>query len=214
MPTHARLRAFLESIANRRISMTYQELAKALHVLPPHSIRRVTEALERLMEEDAVANRPFIAALAISKVRDGLPAPGFFNCARRLGRFADRQDARTFHEAELIAVFARWGDWSTTKNEGIQAADCPDPTHLKQLEAISGSGYPKFRNDRGVPEICIGVKEFECIGVSPPHDHPHVYINMREADTIPCPYCATQFHFDPQLTRLEAEPPDSVFSRP
>ena len=54
---------------------------------------------------------------------------------------------------------------------------------------MSGSGYPKFRNDRGVPEICIGVKEFKCIGVSPPHDHPHIYINMREADTIPCPYC-------------------------
>jgi uncharacterized Zn-finger protein len=79
---------------------------------------------------------------------------------------------------------------------------------------MSGSGYPKFRNDRGVPEICIGVKEFECIGVSPPHDHPHVYINMREADTILCPYCATQFRFDPQLTPLEAEPPDSVFDRP
>jgi hypothetical protein len=32
------------------------------------------------------------------------------------------------------------------------------------------SGYPKFRNDRGVPEICIGVKEFMCIGESPPQD--------------------------------------------
>jgi hypothetical protein len=30
---------------------------------------------------------------------------------------------------------------------------------------MSGSGYLKFRNDRGVPEICIGVREFECIGV-------------------------------------------------
>ena len=49
---------------------------------------------------------------------------------------------------------------------------------------MSGSGYPKFRNDRGVPEIWIGVKEFKCIGVSPPQDHPHVYINMGEADTI------------------------------
>ena len=134
---HARVRAFLESIANRRIPMTYQELAKALHVLPPHSIHLVTEALERLMEEDAAANRPFIAALAISKVRGGLPAPGFFDCARRLDRFADRQDARTFHDAELIAVFARWGDWSTTNNEDILmtetnppptgAADCSDP---------------------------------------------------------------------------------------
>jgi hypothetical protein len=49
-----------------------------LHILPPHSIHRVTEALERLMEEDAATDRPFIAALAISKARAGLPAPGFF----------------------------------------------------------------------------------------------------------------------------------------
>ncbi len=58
------------------------------------------------MEEDAAANRPFIAALAISNARGGLPTPGFFDCARRLGWFADRQDARTFHDADLIAVFA------------------------------------------------------------------------------------------------------------
>ena len=65
------------------------------------------------MEEDAAADRPFIAALAISKARGGLPAPGFFECARRLGRFAGDphgQDARIFHTAELNAVFARWGD--------------------------------------------------------------------------------------------------------
>ena len=61
------------------------------------------------------------------------------------------------------------------------------PTIHNGLKSMSGIGYPKFRNDRGVPEICIGVKEFDCIGVSPPHDHPHIYINMREADTIPCP---------------------------
>ena len=63
------------------------------------------------MEEDAAADRPLIAALVISKVRGGLPAPGFFDCARRLGRFAgdpDGQDAWSFHAAELNAVFARW----------------------------------------------------------------------------------------------------------
>ena len=49
---------------------------------------------------------------------------------------------------------------------------------------MSGGSYPKFKNDRGVPEICIGVKEFMCVGESPPQDHPHVYINMGEADTI------------------------------
>jgi hypothetical protein len=41
-----------------------------------------------------------------------LPGPGFFDCARRLGRFAgdpDGPDARTFHATELSAVFACWG---------------------------------------------------------------------------------------------------------
>jgi hypothetical protein len=67
---------------------------------------RSTEGLERLMEEDASADRPFIAALAISKARGGLPGPGF-----RLGRFASDpfgQDARAFHTAELNAVIAYW----------------------------------------------------------------------------------------------------------
>jgi hypothetical protein len=110
--THARVRAFLENAAKRQVPITYQELAKALQILPPRSINQVTEAVERLMEEDAAADRPFIAALAISKARGGLPAPGFFECARRLDRFAgdpDGQDAWSFHAAELNAVFARWG---------------------------------------------------------------------------------------------------------
>jgi hypothetical protein len=112
LPTHARERAFLEIVAKRRTPITYQELANALQILPPHSIHQATEALERLMEEDAAADRPFIAALVISKAGGGLPALGFFNCARRLGRFAgdpDGQDASSFHAAELDAVFAHWG---------------------------------------------------------------------------------------------------------
>jgi site-specific recombinase XerD len=67
-----------------------------------------------LMEEDAAADRPFIAALVISKARGGLPAPGFFECARRLGRFAgdpDTQAAWSFHAAEPRPL----------------PADCPDP---------------------------------------------------------------------------------------
>src|ERR1700746_1961087 len=70
----------------------------------------------------------------------------------------------------------------------------------------------KFRNDRGVPEIRIGLREFKCIGTSPPQDHPHVYINMGQVDTILCPYCATRFRFDPRLTPLDADPPDSFFA--
>jgi hypothetical protein len=35
---------------------------------------------------------------------------------------------------------------------------------------MPGGGYLKFKNDRGIPGICIGVREFECIGESPPQD--------------------------------------------
>jgi uncharacterized Zn-finger protein len=54
----------------------------------------------------------------------------------------------------------------------------------------SGAGYLKFGNDRGVPESCTGARKIKCIGESPPQDHPHIYINMGEGATIPCPYAA------------------------
>ncbi|MGH6983578.1 MAG: zinc-finger domain-containing protein [Stellaceae bacterium] len=76
------------------------------------------------------------------------------------------------------------------------------------------SHLPKFRNDRGVAEIRIGRREFHCIGVSPPQDHPHVYINMGDQDTILCPYCATLFRFDPLLGPFAAEPSDSLYADP
>src|ERR1700686_2653030 len=88
---------------------SWRRLFRSFHLIPTH---RVPKALKRLMEEDAAADRPFIAALAISKARGGLPVPGFFDSARRLGRFAgdpDGQDAWSFHAAELNAVLARWG---------------------------------------------------------------------------------------------------------
>jgi hypothetical protein len=52
-------------LSERKIGCRF--MANALQILPPHSIHRVTEALERLME-DAAADRPFIAALAISSL--------------------------------------------------------------------------------------------------------------------------------------------------
>lgn len=70
---------------------------------------------------------------------------------------------------------------------------------------------PKFLNDRGVAEIHIGVKKFNCVGASPPHDHPHVYINMEGQNTILCPYCATRFRFDPQLEPSQTNPANCLF---
>ena len=69
----------------------------------------------------------------------------------------------------------------------------------------------KFRNDHGVLEIRTGVREFKCIGASPPHDHPHIYLEMSNQETILCPYCATLFRFDPRLGPDEADPPECMY---
>src|SRR5438105_910396 len=107
-----RLRRYLQEIAGSAIPITYQALAKALQLLPPQTIQKVTDALERLMAEDAAAGHPFIAALVVARSRGGLPAPGFFDCAARLGRSHVRAagpEAFAFHAEELNAAVRFWG---------------------------------------------------------------------------------------------------------
>ena len=106
-----RLRAHLQALAAMSLPITYRDVARAMLLSPPHTIHQVTEALEQLMAEDAATGHPFIAAMVISKWRDGLPAPGFFDCAARLGRFADdatEPNARMFHAGEFNASVALW----------------------------------------------------------------------------------------------------------
>jgi hypothetical protein len=106
-----RVRAHLCRCDSQEIPITYQALAKAMNLSPPNTIHQVTVALERLMEEDAAAGRPFIAAFVISKTRGGLPAPGFFECAQRIGRLAGNSSAlrdHDFHTTELDAAVIFW----------------------------------------------------------------------------------------------------------
>jgi hypothetical protein len=49
---------------------------------------------------------------------------------------------------------------------------------------MSGSSYPMFLNNRGVPEIRIAVREFESIGVFPPLDHRRS-LNIQKAQGRP-----------------------------
>jgi uncharacterized Zn-finger protein len=77
--------------------------------------------------------------------------------------------------------------------------------------AQQGQIYLQLRNDRGVAKVRIGTREFECIGQSPPEDHPHVYLEMGQRDDILCPHCGTLFEFDSSLQTFAAVPSDSVF---
>ena len=65
---------------------------------------------------------------------------------------------------------------------------------------------PHFCNDRGVEKIQIGVKEFQCMGASPPHDHPHVFLDMGADRQMICPYCSTLYVLDERLHGDESEP--------
>jgi len=141
---------------------------------------------------------------------------------RRVEGAPGGHEAESLRAAELNPVFASRRLARQRISEDIMITEIIRPLsgHLNGADIlqppppkpISVGGYLKFRNDRGIPEIRIGVREFRCIGVSPPQDHPHVYLNMGETGTILCPYCGTRFRFDPQLMPLEVDPPDSFFA--
>ena len=107
-----RARTCLQRIAARGEPITYKALAQALELEPPNTIHQVTGALEWLMREDAANGHPFIAALVISRARSGLPAPGFFDIAKALGRFngdPSGPDAAASYGAMFDAAIAFWG---------------------------------------------------------------------------------------------------------
>ena len=65
---------------------------------------------------------------------------------------------------------------------------------------------PLFFNELGVNSIQIGVAAFHCMGVMPPHDHPHVYLNMGEETDILCSYCSTEYRLNSALSWNETIP--------
>jgi uncharacterized Zn-finger protein len=62
--------------------------------------------------------------------------------------------------------------------------------------------YPKFHNEVGVPIVRIGCREFKCIGDKPPQDHPHVYLNMGDAQRDRLPVLLDAIPFQSELGRI------------
>ena len=102
----------LKKVAKLGEPITYQALAKALNLLPPHTIHQITITLEKLIEEDAKSGHPLIASLVISKARGGLPAPGFFNCVERVGLVSPTStstEVDDFYNTEFDRAVSFWG---------------------------------------------------------------------------------------------------------
>lgn len=73
----------LKQLAALGQTITYGDLAREL-ALPPPAIATLTDMLERLMQEDAAAGRPFLAAVCAGRLGDGMPGLGFFEMAASL----------------------------------------------------------------------------------------------------------------------------------
>ena len=76
---------------------------------------------------------------------------------------------------------------------------------------MAGGSIPHFQNDAGHAVIDIGVKEFMCVGASPPFDHPHVFLDMGADAEKVCPYCSTLYRHAPQLTTDETRPAGCLY---
>lgn len=97
--------ARLGELAAHHQTITYGELARDLAIPGPGAIAKLTQALEILMEIDAAAGLPLRAALCCSRLVQGLPAPGFFEKAARLG-YLEAKDPLNFVQQQRQALWA------------------------------------------------------------------------------------------------------------
>lgn len=111
-PWFSRMVEALEEQARAQRTITYAELAEAAGIAGPYRIHRLTEALEDLTTRDHRIGQPLRSAVTISKARDGLPGPGFFQHCAALGLYFGPDhgpQAETFHRLELNRLFVRFG---------------------------------------------------------------------------------------------------------
>lgn len=71
---------------------------------------------------------------------------------------------------------------------------------------MAGQTIPHFKNDEGVSVIEIGVREFQCMGATPPQDHPHIFLDMGKENEIVCPYCSTLYKYNSTLAPEKTVP--------
>lgn len=104
-----RLRGILEQARRERRTVTYLQAADAVGIEPPRRIHKLSRLVETLLKQDVDAARPPLAAIVVSRARAGLPAPGFFDRAARLGIF-DGRDPAGFHAQLLALLFDSTGN--------------------------------------------------------------------------------------------------------
>ena len=100
----------LESTIQTQQCLNYAALAEAARIPAPHRIHKLTGWLEAVITRDHHSGKPLRAAAVISRWRNGLPAPGFFDQCRDLGLYdgpSRGEAAAAFHQQLLRELFSR-----------------------------------------------------------------------------------------------------------
>jgi hypothetical protein len=93
----------LDDLAQRQAAISCGALARQLKIPGPGSIAKLAAALEATMAEDAAQGRPLRAALCHARLAGDLPADGYFETARVLGRFdGSNRDQHVQSEPALL----------------------------------------------------------------------------------------------------------------
>jgi len=102
------LKGRLVQLAALGQTLTYGDLAREL-ALPAPAIQTLTVMLETLMDQDAAAGRPFLAAVMAGRLGDGLPSLGFFEKAALLDANITADPAAFVggQRAQLLALYRR-----------------------------------------------------------------------------------------------------------
>src|SRR5690625_7792164 len=102
-----RLADLLDDAAAERKTLFYIDAADRLGLPGPRRIQRLARLLGALIEADLAAGRPGRAALDARKAQPGLPAPGIFDCAARLGLFRPGLSAPCPHVRLTQGLFGK-----------------------------------------------------------------------------------------------------------
>ena len=106
--TYFHVLAELVRAAQHRGLTTYQDIAviMGLPVRGSHMGSETGQILGEISEDEVVAGRPMLSAVAVSV--EGKAGPGFFGLARELGRMPGTESETDFWERERQAAYAAW----------------------------------------------------------------------------------------------------------
>ena len=99
----------LKEIAHAESLITYQEVGSlvGLDMHDPGDRVIIAQLLDNInVEEVTVHQRPMLSAVVVRK-EDGIPGPGFFKCAKKLGRYMVGPELE-FYCKELQRVYDAW----------------------------------------------------------------------------------------------------------